>query len=187
MIVSDEKIAVVAAALPVISPIQHKILIEISRGEHDKNIAEKFGMRVEKIKIEEQKLRHLLYARNRCHLVAIAIRYGLIENPNPNPVPLPPGSRMLPYAFFVRFRDALDQVPDPARTVAVVIIKHKPVPLWSIRMGAKIRSTSGSWEDVPATFTPHWIDTHTWTFPEVFDTACAIVHEELEITRRRTL
>ena len=124
------EIAVVAAPLPILSQVQSNVLMELVEGAQDKNIAKTLGLSLEKVKSEEKKLRNTLYARSRCHLVAIAIRYGLIENPNPNPQPMLPGARKAPYAFYVLPRNTLDQPLQPNRVIAVVAVRPQ---LWSIR------------------------------------------------------
>lgn len=180
-----DEIAVVAAPLPILSTDQTKILALIAEGTHDAGIAEKLGLGLEKVKNEEKKLRTALYARSRCHLVAIAYRYGLFKNPDPDrSTTPPPGAQQPPYAFYVLPRKALNKTPRPDRTIAVVAIR--PQMLWSIRMGTLIRSTSGTWDNVPTAFTSEWLADHTWTHQRVFDIAQNIVRDQQIVLRERS-
>lgn len=178
------EIAIVAAPLPILSTDQANILNQLVVGAQDKHIARNLNLSLEKVKTEEKKLRNVLYARSRCHLVAIAIRYGLIENPNPHPEPLPPGAKKAPYAFYVLPRNTLDRMPRPERIVAVVSVRPQ---LWSIRKGTLAWSTGGIWDTVPDSFTPEWLATHSWGLTQVFDVARDIVREQEATIRRRTL
>lgn len=184
MITQLHQIAVIAAPLPDLSPDQRNILIELSQGTQNRQIADKLGLGIEKVKNEEQKLRHLLYARNRSHLVAIAIRHGLIANPNPYPEPEPTGARKHPYAFFVLPRDTLNRPPNPARTVAVVAVTDQLTQRWSIRMGGTLAWSGTNWDIMPAAFTTAWIAAHTWPFEQVFDIARDVARDPDRIRRR---